>query len=46
MPPKERKASEDMLAIDEFNQLGWFVSDRNQPEDKVCIYIFIPNDIR
>ncbi len=32
-----------MLAIDEFNKLGWFASDRFQPEDKVCIYVFIPN---
>ena len=23
--------------------LGWFVSDRNQPEDKVCVYVFVPN---
>ncbi len=32
-----------MYVIDEFNDLGWFASDRYQPEDKVCIYIFIPN---
>ena len=44
--PFNSPANDYMLAIDEFNQLGWFVSDRNQPEDKVCIYIFIPNDIR
>ncbi len=35
-----------MYAIDEFNDLGWFVSDRFQPEDKVCIYVFIPNRIK
>ena len=33
-----------MLVIDEFNNLGWFASDRYQPEDKVCIYVFIPNE--
>ncbi len=33
-----------MYAIDEFNDLGWFVSDRYQPEGKVCIYVFIPNE--
>lgn len=33
-----------MLVIDEYNNLGWFASDRNQPEGKVCIYIFIPNE--
>ncbi|NDV65917.1 tetratricopeptide repeat protein [Bacteroides sp. 224] len=32
-----------MYAIDEYNELGWFASDRYQPEDKVCIYVFIPN---
>lgn len=32
-----------MYVIDEFNDLGWFASDRFQPEDKVCIYVFIPN---
>ena len=35
-----------MFVIDEFNDLGWFVSDRFQPEDKVCIYVFIPNRIK
>ena len=33
-----------MLAIDELNNVGWFASDRFQPDDKVCIYVFIPND--
>ena len=32
-----------MLAIDELNNVGWFVSDRFQPEDKLIIYLFIPN---
>jgi len=32
-----------MYAVDEFNNLGWFASDRYQPEGKVCIYVFIPN---
>ena len=44
--PYNSPANDYMLAIDEFNNLGWFVSDRNQPEGKVCIYVFIPNDIR
>jgi hypothetical protein len=35
-----------MYAIDEFNNLGWFVSDRYQPEGKVCIYVFIPNEAK
>ena len=44
--PFNSPANDYMLAIDEFNGLGYFVSDRNQPEDKVCIYIFIPNETR
>ena len=35
-----------MLALDEYANLGWFASDRYQPEGKVCICIFIPNDIK
>ncbi|MCF0184266.1 MAG: hypothetical protein HUK01_08025 [Bacteroidaceae bacterium] len=35
-----------MLAIDEVNNLGWFVSDRYQPADTVCIYTFIPPKMR
>lgn len=32
-----------MYVIDEYNNLGWFASDRYQPDGKVCIYVFIPN---
>ncbi len=32
-----------MFVIDEYSNLGWFASDRYQPEGKVCIYVFIPN---
>lgn len=35
-----------MYAVDEQNNLGWFASDRFQPHDKVCIYIFLPNAVR
>lgn len=35
-----------MLVIDEAKELGWFVSDRFQPEDKACIYLFIPDAAR
>lgn len=33
-----------LYALDEINRLGWFASDRYQPEGKVCIYLFVPND--
>jgi len=44
--PFNSEANDYMLAIDELNQIGYFVSDRRQPEDKVCIYIFIPTESR
>lgn len=39
-------ANDYMLVIDETKGLGWFVSDRYQPEDKVCVYLFIPDSQR
>lgn len=35
-----------MYVIDEFNNLGWFATDRYQPEGRVCIYVFVPNTSR
>ncbi|MDR2969978.1 MAG: tetratricopeptide repeat protein [Tannerellaceae bacterium] len=32
-----------MIVFDDVKKLGWFVSDRYQPEGKVCVYLFIPN---
>ena len=32
-----------LLALDESSNLGWLVTDRRQPEGKVCIYVFVPN---
>lgn len=32
--------------INEFDSLGWLVTDRRQPEGKVCIYTFIPSASR
>ncbi|WP_455592787.1 tetratricopeptide repeat protein [Bacteroides sp.] len=32
-----------MYVVDDYSNLGWFASDRFQPEGKVCIYVFIPN---
>lgn len=44
--PYNSFANDYMLVIDEENDLGWFASDRYQPSDSVCIYIFIPNESR
>ncbi len=32
-----------MIVFDETKGLGWFVSDRFQPEGRVCVYLFVPN---
>ena len=32
--------------VDEYDGIGWFATDLNQPEGKVCIYSFIYNDVR
>ena len=39
-------ANDYMMVIDESKGLGWFVTDRNQPEDHVCVYLFIPDPSR
>lgn len=41
--PFNSTANDYMMAINEVANLGWFVSDRNQPQGKVCVYVFIPN---
>lgn len=40
--PFNSPANDYLYAIDEVNNLGWFVSDRYQPIDKVCVYVFAP----
>lgn len=44
--PFNSTANDYLYAIDEFNNLGWFVTDRNQPADSVCVYIFVPNETK
>ncbi len=44
--PYNSYANDYMLVIDEAARLGWFASDRYQPNGKVCIYTFIPNESR
>lgn len=44
--PFNSPANDYLYVIDEFNNLGYFVSDRNQPADSVCLYTFIPNEKR
>lgn len=44
--PYNSHGNDYYYVIDEFNSIGWLVTDRNQPEDKVCIYTFIPSESR
>lgn len=44
--PYNSKANDYMCIIDDINNLGWLVTDRRQPQGKVCIYTFIPSDER
>lgn len=44
--PFNSYANDYLLVIDEVLGVGWFASDRYQPEGKVCVYTFVPNDSR
>lgn len=44
--PFNSPANDYLLAIDEYYQLGFLLTDRNQPEGMVCLYTFIPNETR
>ncbi len=41
--PFNSPSNDYMYVIDEVNEIGWFASDRYQPEGQVCIYVFVPN---
>lgn len=44
--PFNSTANDYFYIVDDINNLGWFASDRNQPEGKVCVYTFIPAETR
>lgn len=44
--PFNSDSNDYMYVIDELNSIGYFATDRRQPEGKVCIYTFIPNTRR
>ena len=44
--PFNSEANDYLYAIDEYNKIGFFVSDRRQPEGKACIYFFVPSETR
>ena len=40
--PFNSEANDYLYIIDEYSNLGWFATDRNQPADTVCVYLFLP----
>ena len=44
--PFNSEANDYLYVVDETNNLGWFATDRRQPEGYVCVYVFIPNESR
>lgn len=42
--PFNSEANDYFYVIDEADNLGWFATDRRQPEDTVCVYVFIPSE--
>ncbi len=44
--PFNSTANDYLLVIDDLDSLGWLVTDRRQPADKVCIYTFVPTEKR
>ncbi|MEN9918672.1 MAG: hypothetical protein RL662_1108 [Bacteroidota bacterium] len=42
--PFNSPANDYLLVYDESKAIGWFATDRFQPEGYVCVYTFIPND--
>ena len=42
--PFNSEANDYFYVIDEANNLGWFATDRRQPEGMVCVYTFIPSE--
>ena len=44
--PFNSPANDYLMVIDEAKGVGWFATDRNQPEGRVCLYLFVPNEAR
>ena len=44
--PFNSPANDYMMVIDEQRKLGWFATDRHQPNGKVLIYNFVPNEVK
>ena len=39
-------ANDYMMVVDEYHNIGWFATDRNQHPDSVVVYTYIPNEVK
>ena len=44
--PFNSEGNDYCYIVDDYNNIGWWVTDRRQPEGKVCIYTFVPTSSR
>ena len=44
--PFSSTSNDILYIVDEYDRLAWFATDRNQPDGKVCIYTFVPTELR
>ena len=44
--PYNSPSDDIALVIDEFNNIGWLVTDRRQADGQVCVYSFVPQTTR
>ena len=44
--PINSPANDFLYVVDEEHNIGWFATDRNMPQDSLCIYTFVPNEVR
>ena len=40
--PFNSEANDYMYVVDELSRIGYFATDRRQPQGKICVYTFIP----
>lgn len=44
--PFNSTANDYMMVVDEYHNIGWFATDRNQHPDSVVVYTYIPNEVK
>lgn len=44
--PYNSPANDYLLAIDETTGAGWWVTDRNAPQGRLTVYVFVPEEVR